>query len=175
MGIDMAAQPKGTAACLISWDRSSATVEFQGPPLLDSALHGLVGNPDYAKVGLDVPFGWPVDFVNTVQLHAKGEAVAVVDPRQLSHRATDRCLGMAHERWPLSVSADRIAHVTFRALPLLAGVDRTGGGRLIEVYPALALRRWGLMPPVSSANSTPRLPVPSGSWTTCRGPSRRSG
>jgi hypothetical protein len=52
---------------------------------------------------------------------------------------------------PLSVSADRIAHVALRCAVLLAEldasgrpVDRSGSGHVVEVYPAASLRRWGL-------------------------------
>ena len=52
---------------------------------------------------------------------------------------------------PLSVSADRIAHVALRCAVLLAKldaagkpVDRTGAGTVLEVYPAASLLGWGL-------------------------------
>src|SRR5262249_25611887 len=52
---------------------------------------------------------------------------------------------------PLSVSADRIAHVALRCAVLLAKlaasgrpVDRSGAGLVVEVYPAASLRGWGL-------------------------------
>jgi predicted nuclease with RNAse H fold len=52
---------------------------------------------------------------------------------------------------PLSVSADRIAHVALRCAVLLtklgaAGqpVDRSGSGPVAEVYPAASQRSWGL-------------------------------
>jgi len=52
---------------------------------------------------------------------------------------------------PLSVSADRIAHVALRCAVLLAKldaagrpVDRSGSGPVVEVYPAASLRSWRL-------------------------------
>ena len=52
---------------------------------------------------------------------------------------------------PLSVSADRIAHVALRCAGVLAAleatagpVDRAGTGPVAEVYPAASLRAWGL-------------------------------
>jgi predicted RNase H-like nuclease len=52
---------------------------------------------------------------------------------------------------PLSIAADRIAVPAMRAARLFSQlaargepVDRTGKGRVVEVYPASALRRWGL-------------------------------
>ena len=55
---------------------------------------------------------------------------------------------------PLSVSADKIAHVALRCAVLLARldaaghpVDRSSAGPVVEVYPAASLRSWGLYRP----------------------------
>jgi hypothetical protein len=53
---------------------------------------------------------------------------------------------------PLSVSTDRIAYPAMRIARLLGAVagepvDRTGAGRIVEGYPAAALRVWGLPHP----------------------------
>ena len=53
---------------------------------------------------------------------------------------------------PLSVPADRIAHVALRCAVLLSKLDAAGrpvdraagGGAVVEVYPAASLREWGL-------------------------------
>lgn len=42
------------------------------------------------------------------------------------------------------MSADRIAYPAMRAARLLGKIDRTGHGRVVEVYPAIALRVWSL-------------------------------
>ncbi len=51
---------------------------------------------------------------------------------------------------PLSVSSDRIGRAAMRAAGLLSALatpgetmDRSGRARIVEVYPAAALRRWG--------------------------------
>lgn len=61
-----------------------------------------------------------------------------------THRATDRWVHHRCGLWPLSVSTDRIAYPALRAAPLLMGMPRDGSGPVVEVYPAAALRRWGL-------------------------------
>ena len=61
-------------------------------------------------------------------------------------------IGDAEQPNPLSVSADRIGHAAMRAAGLLAmladhryRIDRTGRtGLVVEVYPAAALKHWGL-------------------------------
>ena len=62
-------------------------------------------------------------------------------------RATDEWVHGRTGRWPLSVSTDRIAVPALRAARVLSGLpearDRGGGGPVVEVYPAAALRIWG--------------------------------
>jgi hypothetical protein len=66
-------------------------------------------------------------------------------------RTTDLAVtAIAGGRPPLSVSADKIAVCAMRCAELLnalardGAIDRTGKGVAIEVYPAAALRQWGL-------------------------------
>jgi hypothetical protein len=69
----------------------------------------------------------------------------------LAMRRTDVFVHEQLRLTPLSVSADRIAHVAFRCAVLLAKldaadapVDRSGSGPVTEVYPAASLHSWGL-------------------------------
>jgi hypothetical protein len=89
-------------------------------------------------------------------------------------------------RWPLSVSSDLIAVPALRAARLLTGIDfdRSGEGKLVEVYPAAALRRWHLQPAgykgsagtrarhelvkQFAAITQPWLHVSSEGWEACR-------
>lgn len=66
---------------------------------------------------------------------------------------------------PLSVSADKIAHVALRCAVLLARldaagrpVDRSGAGPVVEVYPAASLRSWGLYRPGHKQAAKPHVP-----------------
>jgi predicted nuclease with RNAse H fold len=108
-------------------------------------------------VGVDVPLGWPVQFVHAVASHGRGDAWPALEAsdaaarESLRYRATDLHLrGTGHR--PLSVSTDLIGVVALRAARIqhllqAAGhqVDRSGvAGCLVEVYPAAALRTWGL-------------------------------
>src|ERR1700731_3662215 len=66
---------------------------------------------------------------------------------QLRFRATDRRVHETVGRWPLSVSADRIALPAMRTFALLVrhGVtDRSDDNKFYEVYPAGSLSQWGL-------------------------------
>lgn len=150
LGIDLAASPKNTAACLL--DGLAATLHDGCD---DDALVALAKQCD--KVAIDAPFGWPDPFVTAVVAHRDGRVwptppdTPTEDHRAaLSYRLTDRIV-MATRR-PLSVSSDRIGVTAMRCAHLLQlfaegePVDRTGKGRFVEVYPAAALARWGLDP-----------------------------
>jgi Protein of unknown function (DUF429) len=95
--------------------------------------------------------GWPRAFVEALKHHQAGDHW-LTDPQSpsLRLRRTDREVGSRDRIWPLSISTDRISIVAFRAarlLPLLGKCDspsRDGASGIIEVYPAAALKRWGL-------------------------------
>jgi len=148
LGIDLASRPERTAVCAIEWTPTRARVVDVACDQDDAALLERIVGAD--KAGLDVPFGWPEAFVERVaRFHAGGEwAEATV--AALRFRETDRVVAARTGRWPLSVSSDLIGVPAFRAARLLSrlaatghAVDRRGGGRLVEVYPAAALRLWG--------------------------------
>jgi predicted nuclease with RNAse H fold len=145
LGIDLASQPKGTAACLVSWARGTARAFESRRPADDATLLELAERAD--KVGIDVPLGWPDEFVAAVGAHSGGAGwPEPEDRRLLRFRATDLAVWSTVGRPPLSVSADRIALCAMRAARLLSRleVDRAGSGKVVEVYPAAALRRWGV-------------------------------
>ena len=150
LGIDLASQDGNTAACLLRWDRP-ATVEVAGAGFGDRALEERIRSA--RKVGIDVPLGWPVRFVEALGSYMSGGAwtPAHTDP-DLRLRATDRYVAADPHRgrYPLSVSTDRIAIPAMRAARLLtsadATFDRAGGGKVVEVYPAASLKAWGFDP-----------------------------
>ena len=71
--------------------------------------------------------------------------------RRLAWRHTDEVTRQLTGLVPLSVSADRIGHTAMRCAALQTrlaaegrGVDRSGAGAVVEVYPAASLKVWGL-------------------------------
>ena len=146
LGIDLASQPKKTGACVIRWG-DPVVIEDPITGLTDSDLVALMMRAD--KVGIDVPLGWPTEFMDSVAQYRSGArwSIAHTDQR-LYLRATDRFVLREIRKRPLSVSADRIAVPAMRAAYLLSqvdpGFDRTGRGRIVEVYPAASLTVWGL-------------------------------
>jgi hypothetical protein len=111
-------------------------------------------------VGIDVPFGWPDAFVNAIAEYGRNgfwPPTVTTDskeaPRRLQYRETDRFVWKETGRPPLSVSSDRIAVPAMRAAALFTklakkgeAVARDGSGKVIEVYPAAAIRRWWGVP-----------------------------
>jgi predicted nuclease with RNAse H fold len=155
VGVDLAAEPAGTAVATIAWSAGRAWVRGLVVGADDDAVVAAIDGAD--KVGIDCPLGWPVAFVEFVSAHHEGHVTAPDDVagrdwrRRLAYRVTDEVVRETVGRWPLSVSADRIGHTAMRTAGLLARlarnghpVDRSGAGVVVEVYPAASLRMWGL-------------------------------
>ena len=150
LGVDLASDPQRTGVCALEWGSGRARVAGLRIGADDSALieeHGRA-----AATGIDCPFAWPAGFLaflcGTSYLPsgpAPDWTAAYRD--SLRFRATDVKVHELTRHWPLSVSSDLVAVAAMRCQGLLVrmGVsDRSGDGRVFEVYPAAALKRWGL-------------------------------
>jgi predicted nuclease with RNAse H fold len=150
LGIDLAAEPKSTAGCTIEWLDGKASVRWVATGLLDEEI--LSRARAATIVGIDAPFGWPTYFVDAITAHHAGQQWPVahwdkVSRRRLRLRATDERVHHVTGITPLSVSSDALAIPATRCALLIdrLGVqDRSGDGRVQEVYPAAALHAWGL-------------------------------
>ena len=87
----------------------------------DSDLRELFGHAD--KIGIDAPFGWPAPFARAVADYSASTVWPSAEV-QLRYRRTDEVVWEKLRRPPLSVSSDKIAIPTFRAVRLLA--ERAG-------------------------------------------------
>jgi Protein of unknown function (DUF429) len=168
LGIDLAARPENTAACSIRWGEGKPVVvllargkDQEGAPFGDEWIstraaglgHDALGGT-VTKVGIDDPFGWPVPFLDAMEAYRTGPSwrqPIEAGTDQLRLRETDRIVHSRTNRWPLSVTSDRIAIPAMRCAGLLtaiaghlgpAAVSRDGSGRCCEVYPDPALRGW---------------------------------
>jgi len=176
LGIDLASQPKDTAACVIEWGgpvpRTLPALEFLGGDRLDDAcLLDLIQHEGIGRIAIDAPFGWPAEFVDAITIWQNQQEWPVPpgDPARqqarLVLRETDRevhrATGLSMDpdairtgKWPLSVSTDKLGITAMRCMRLLAEVqrredrqiDRSGNDRIIEVYPDATLREWGCWP-----------------------------
>jgi predicted nuclease with RNAse H fold len=155
LGIDLAAQPEQTALAWIEWLPGQAIVRDACWGADDKAILAAMAEAD--KVGIDCPLGWPDAFITFVRAHQAGSVAiprGIADRgwrRSLTLRLTDKVVRQETLLTPLSVSGDRIGHVAMRCAVLLAQlaqrstpVDRSGSGKIAEVYPAASLKIWGL-------------------------------
>jgi hypothetical protein len=158
LGVDLASSPARTAACVINWEDRVARVEHLWAGVDDDELRRLAADVD--KVGIDVPFGWPDGFVESVSAHHEMEAWPGFDGADLRLRRTDEFVWRRTKRQPLSVSADKLAVPAFRAARLLSEwqADRTGAGRFVEVYPRAARARFELARALSIKELQERAP-----------------
>src|SRR5919108_1269689 len=110
VGIDLAAEPVGTAACEIIWLDGTAYGRLHGGDLDDDALLALIRSAD--KAGIDCPFGWPQPFVEAVAAHAHAAPwpgrgrLGAPHRRSLRYRLTDEVVHRRAGVLPLSVSSD---------------------------------------------------------------------
>jgi predicted nuclease with RNAse H fold len=146
VGIDLAASAAGTAFAVLA-DGGLERVEVGAD---DARLLDVCRGAD--KIGIDCPLGWPAAFVEFLAAHAAGRhvpaAATIAERNRLTYRETDRWV-IAHypPLRPLSVSADRIGHAALRCAGLLQALgeaDRSGYGRVVEVYPTASLQTWRL-------------------------------
>jgi Protein of unknown function (DUF429) len=172
LGVDLAASPATTAACMITWNHGQAVVDKPIRPLDDARLLGLLDDLRPGdRAGVDCPFGWPADFVAALVAHASGQrwpgrGEGSVDYRaRMRLRLTDRRVAELTGRIPLSVAFDKLgataarwAHLADALAASGRSVDRTGAGLVAEVYPAAARLRWKLSPTRSVTELQTALP-----------------
>jgi predicted nuclease with RNAse H fold len=155
VGVDLAAEPDGTAIAVLDWAPGRASLRELITGVDDAKVVDAISQAD--KAGIDCPLGWPTPFVEFVTAHSRGTVTIPPDlpgrdwRRLLAYRLTDLAVHETTGQRPLSVAADRIGHTAMRAAGLLARlavdghpVDRTGAGVVVEVYPAASLRKWEL-------------------------------
>ena len=147
VGIDLAAQPKYTAACVVVWEEV-VTVSAPRTGLTDDDLLRYIAQGD--MTGIDVPLGWPQRFTAAIATHAaRGRWPDEPIDEQITRRATDRFVRATVGMQPLSVATDRIAIPAMRAARVLSRlerpVERDGRDRIVEVYPAASLKTWGFV------------------------------
>ena len=152
-GVDLAAEPKGTALAIIEWKKTSATLVDLQLGVADEQIVEAAQVVD--KLGIDCALGWPIEFVDFLNNHANPNSNVFPDGgmdwrRRASFRESDRHVREVTGKWPLSVSTDRLGLTAMRCAGLQGrltqsgiGVDRSGSGKIVEIYPGASLRLWG--------------------------------
>ncbi|HEV2450645.1 MAG TPA: DUF429 domain-containing protein [Streptosporangiaceae bacterium] len=155
VGVDLAAEPAGTALAVVDWGAGGAAITEVVRGAGDGVILAAIARA--GKAGIDCPLGWPGAFILFVADHQAGRVripgglTGQQWRRQLAWRMTDEVVRAETGLIPLSVAADRIGHTAMRCAGLLAQlarqgqpVDRCGRGVVAEVYPAASLKCWGL-------------------------------
>jgi predicted nuclease with RNAse H fold len=145
LGVDLASQKEGTALAVIRWAEGGATLEQLACGVEDEGILRCAKAAD--AIGIDAPFGWPRAFLDMVERREPLGPWTKPRRDQLRFRRTDLYVQQQTKRWPLSVSSDLIAIPAMRCQGLLDALkvtDRSGDGRVFEVYPRAGLQRWGL-------------------------------
>ena len=153
-GVDLAAEPKGTALAVMDWTSAAAKVVDLQLSVSDEPIVKIASQVD--KLGIDCALGWPQEFVNFVSQQSDATLSqhnfdgGMEWRRSLAYRETDRHVREVTGRWPLSVSTDRLGLTAMRCAGLLTRlnasgieIDRSGSGLVTEVYPGASLRLWG--------------------------------
>lgn len=172
-GIDWSTSAKNTAAVCTSWSGTGKASITRVEPTLGrtAAVKLIVGAVEAGEwVAVDVPFGWPTQFVEMVTQHQARRpikpppAAATSDAwrtDQLAIRATDRrVMAETKDRGkrirPLSVAFDKLgatalswAVVEEDLRSYGVQIDRSGmSGQVVETYPKAARVMWhGAAPP----------------------------
>ncbi len=154
-GLDLAAEPKGTALAVLDWEANRVSLVSLKLNVADQEIIDVTANAQ--KLGIDCALGWPTDFVDFLKLYSADSIAGLgftgdIDwRRKLAHRETDREVHRVTGKWPLSVSTDRLGMTALRCAGLLSKlqqsgvqVDRSGSGKVVEIYPAASMRIWGL-------------------------------
>jgi predicted nuclease with RNAse H fold len=156
VGIDLAVQPQKTGIAHIDWDADGLGTATVRTGADDRAILAELLASTTDVIGLDVPLGWPTRFVEMLVAHRDHQPIKAGDWPKLYDamrmRTTDHWIRENFGANPISVSANMIGATAMRAAWLLsqaeqAGlvVDRSGlVGKVVEVYPAGALRQWGI-------------------------------
>ncbi len=153
LGIDLAAEAKGTAVAQISWGPNKAELVHLALGCQDSNIIEL--SHESEKVGIDCALGWPLTFIEFLIKHASNDTNSKPSGdidwrRDISFRETDRQVRAITGRWPLSVATDRLGMTALRCAGLQSKlsesgipIDRSGYGKIVEIYPVASLRTWG--------------------------------
>lgn len=176
LGIDLASQAKETGVCAIDWATTPGVISDLGTRALDDErLLELVTDPAVSKVGIDAPFAWPVAFVDAVSTYRDHGTWLPLLHEDVRFRLTEREAERVTGQKPLSVATSDLAWPTMRLAHLFTELaasqgplDRTGGGRVAEIYPAAALRRWGVIEQGTSVSAAAYKGTKPGRETTRR-------
>src|SRR5215472_4681739 len=154
--------PERTALASIEWTSTHAVIRDVICPASDNVILDAIERAD--KSGIDCPFGWPDAFVEFVTAHRVGHVdlstggLGAGWRRELTMRRTDAFVRDKLHVVPLSVSADKIAHVACAARFCWQGLMRRAALWIVAALASwsrcIRLPRCGLGPVSAGLQAT---------------------
>ena len=167
VGVDMSTAASKTAVVILSWtSEDHLLVEKVHAPARHDKIVEILSIDEYAVAAVDVPFGWPTEFISMLNEQRKQRQVKA-DPdvansddwrkRIVALRATDAFVTNVYGKRVGTAAFDKLG-ATAAAWALIESelrdkrdskkFDRTGhqpdnkGRRIVETYPAAQLNAW---------------------------------
>lgn len=163
LGIDFATDRTETAvAALALPDRGRKRLLGVWRPCDHLVLANLLSRRRFAVAAVDVPFGWPTNFIEMVSSHQSGPHSGGTEPgseqahewrvTEVALRHTDRFIKSHYDHRPISVGFDRLGATAaawsliepylFNEASQRAGCGEGELGRLVETYPTAQMLAW---------------------------------
>jgi predicted nuclease with RNAse H fold len=107
-GLDLAAEPKGTALAVLEWSQNRVNLLSLAVGVDDETV--VEAAPNFDKLGIDCALGWPIEFTNFLRVYSRANISGQtfdgdIDWRRtLAYRETDREVRRLAGRWPSSGS-----------------------------------------------------------------------
>ena len=169
VGIDWATKGSNRALVELVFVEAKIVVARVESPLGDFNLLEIMNSSDFNAVAVDIPFGWPTEFVRFVKRWTPCLGTArVPDTSHFRFRTTDLVVRQETDQQPFSISADKFAMGTRLWADIvcqnrLSGRIDTGNAEkvlchpILEVYPAATLR--------VLSQKYPDIPIDGYTWT----------
>ncbi|MFT3709655.1 MAG: DUF429 domain-containing protein [Archangium sp.] len=149
VGLDWAADAKNRGFVDLHEREGALTVAHAFVGISDDEARVLLSAPQLT-IGVDTPFGWPIQFTNFAkQWTPTGASASPPSRDDFAWRMTDQFAKTRTEKTPLSVSSDRLALCSRSWMQVLAssnasarvdvGQRSSRHGAIFEVYPAATL------------------------------------
>lgn len=146
IGLDAAVQDKNIGCVRGTYHNGSFTLteKWDRKGSLEDLIAGWVKESGQTVLAIDAPLGWPVTFRKILNTHCAGRPVET-DPELFFKRKTDLNVRQRFKKWPLEISADRIARTAFFTLKRIGGIERRLEAELPLLWSMDELRDYGMV------------------------------
>ncbi|MBZ9728388.1 DUF429 domain-containing protein [Salegentibacter sp. JZCK2] len=146
IGLDAAVQDKDIGCVLGNYSEGSLKLLGKWErkqPLTDFITDG-IKESEKAILAIDAPLGWPVSFRKILNTHSAGLSLDT-DPELFFKRQTDLDIRQRFKKWPLEISADRIARTAFFTLNRIGKIEKDLDYKLNLLWSIQDLEKYGML------------------------------